>query len=609
MTSIRYFCDQSDGVFYSEERYPEDHKILNAGNKFEVGWLKKLGDLLTENCFPGRDFKEHSELLKLPAGYHFRVRHRAAGKTGSRGSGPVRHDIYLYGYPDKGGNGEPGDVKDPSQFQTLKYYRSAIEFFHHLLWLSTTPDLNQDTCGCRHCKDHRDGGPDQQIKRRISNQGPRGPPGPPGPPPGSNWGPPPPPGPPGPYGDGFTGFTEFNPVTIHGWGRHTSYPGPGSGYGGQGYTVPTGFNTSETSPSESGSILTSPKTASVHATNTRQPQTDESALFREGEVVWYRKVQESFRLGLILENFTGDPAAPFSGTSKIKPLSHFHRPLEDIDRSEVDMRPFLTFSVPPINGALQALAQQPMDAVPWNVIESRLSLLAEDKRREILSLEASKIAACRVDHSFSLFNPLVNHRVMANQMNFGGAFLGCEKVGISEAVRVRIDQLEHPEWNNLDLTFAMVLKNIILDRTDKGEQLLFRGDIWLLQEMTGPAQYPSNLDQLSPAMCREKVFRDEVKKGHGTHFDWLKVLADVTKPETAVKGRFYESQKLGPMLNPNWDKFLKSGQIPPIQKSLNNRFDSKGSYIGRTESRLRALAGSIPHDTALSLGPRVVEWA
>ncbi|KAI0380821.1 hypothetical protein F5Y04DRAFT_281491 [Hypomontagnella monticulosa] len=110
-------------------------------------------------------------------------------------------------------------------------------------------------------------------------------------------------------------------------------------------------------------------------------------------------------------------------------------------------------------------------------------------------------------------------------------------------------------------------------------------------------------------MRREKAFRDRVKQAQGSYFEWVPDQINATKPERSIRGRFYESEKLGPMPNPQWGEYVQSGHILPIQRSLNNRFDSRGSYVGRKNSRLDAVAGAVPPGTVLNLGPHVVEWA
>ncbi|KAI1377614.1 hypothetical protein F4677DRAFT_42677 [Hypoxylon crocopeplum] len=568
-------CTLSDGKAFEETRFPAVHKPTDGGADL---WLSKLGEMVGDQFYPGARHK--FQLEGFPEHYHLRARNRVGPGN--------RQDYYLYGYPDDKGEAQASNRK--TKPPPLKYFKSPSEFIDHLMWLITTPNLEEKNCGCKLCTPQSTGSepPPAAGTPTMATSLPSG---------GSSGGPSAAPRRQSPALPAAPGGPP--PVLL------AHLPPPATA------TSPAPSAPPSVAPKASrkkaGSTPSTTKAAPVPVPDIVQPQIDESFLFREGEIVWYRKVQEAFRLGIIIQNLPGDPATPFSRRSMIKPLSHFFRPIEDVERLEADMRPFLTFSVPAITPGLQTIAEQPMQNVPWDVVESRLQV--DDKMRgEILSLEASKIAATRVDHSYSVFNPIMNPHATPHQQGFGGVFLGCEKVGIFEAIRVRLEQHEHPEWDNHEFTFAMVLKNLVIQRTEEGEHLLFHGDIWLLQETASPHHSP-NLDQLPAAMRREKNFRDEVKRAHGTHFDWVPIVANVTKPEGSIRGRFYESHKLGPMLNPDWNQYLQNGLIPPIQKSLNNRFDSRGSYIGRKKSRLDAVAGAVPLDTVLSLGPRVVEWA
>ncbi|KAI1416780.1 hypothetical protein F5Y13DRAFT_204148 [Hypoxylon sp. FL1857] len=460
----------------------------------------------------------------------------------------ARHDYYLYGYPDA--------EEDDRRKKKLapKYYRSPADFLDHLLWLAVDREMDRNNCFCRNCKPSTEAHEDA-VNAAVPTQAR--------------------PGPPGSY------------PTAH----PTAHPAAPPAAPGGGTAAPS---TAATSRPATFTVITQP---------------DESALFREGEVVWFRNLQQAFRLGIILRNFPGDPTTQAMSKSIIKPLSHSRSSIDEIERSDVEMRPFLTFSVPPVNAALQAIVDQPMASVQWDVLEATLPY-EENTRAQVLSLEASKVAACHIDHSYSLFNPLHNPIAPPNQQSFGGVFFGCEKLGIFEAARVRVEDHEYTKDKDVEYTFAMIIKNIILERFDQGkaERLLFQGDIWLLQESTAPHHAP-NQDQLPPAMRREKAFRDSVARVRGVHFDWVPVLANVTKTEDAIRGRFYESQKLGPILyQAEWDPSLQQGVIPSIEMRLNNRLDSLGSYIGRKNSRLDTIAGAVPPDTVLSLGPRVIEW-
>ncbi|OTA59100.1 hypothetical protein K449DRAFT_397407 [Hypoxylon sp. EC38] len=538
-------CPRSDGMAFEESRFPAQHEVVQPSA--DQPWLAKLGEMLGEQLYPasGRSFV----LRAFPEHYHLRVRNRDDGH---------RRDYYLYGYPDIEGEDRGRRGRGP------KYYRSAVDFFDHLLWLIVDPSQDRRNCFCKLCRTPAET-PGQAPNVAVPSQ--------------AN------PSTPGSYSAAPGGGNAAGPAQPNrGPGNHVAAPGNGPG-------APTGA------------------TIPLLPVYLIPPQIDGSALFREGEVVWFRNLQQAFRLGIILRNLPGDPSTQTPSKSIIKPLSHSRSAIDNIERSEVDMRPFLTFSVPPVTPVLQNIIDQPMTSIQWDALEADLPF-EEGARPQVLSLEASKIAACHIDHSFSLFNPS-SMPCSFNQLSFGGVFFGCEKISVLEPVRVRVLDHEYPKKDDTEHTFVMHVKNILLERVDDGkERLLFQGDIWLLQESTLP-QNATNSNRLpGNAMHREKDFRDEVAKVRGVHFEWVLVLMNVTKPEEHIRGRFYESQKLGPILyQSEWEPQLQQGIIPSIEMRLNNRLDSLGSYIGRKRSRLDTIAGAVPPETVLSLGPRVNEWS
>ncbi|KAI0889111.1 uncharacterized protein GGS22DRAFT_153169 [Annulohypoxylon maeteangense] len=577
---VVFRCIRSDGMQYDEARFPADQKP--ADETTVRTYCDRLGAMIAEQVYPGSLLP--FTLEALPPFYQLRVRTRTDSKT--------RNDTFLYGYPE---NDDEKDKKKAKKQSALKCYRSTTDFFDHLLWLITDATHDSKNCPCKFCK---------------------------------------------PSGEEATASSQPKsvPVPAHLTSKARS-ASPASNTSTKSSTKKTSAAVSTTkavpSPSvpQAQPILQSvakpaiqpaakpavqpavqpPAQLQPSAQPTMQPmmhipiqaQLNESALFREGEIIWYRKQSSTFRLGIVHQGVSSAPTDTPEG--KIKPLGHFQGDAEIIERPHADMRPFLTYSVPKVHDSIISLANLPMEQVQWLAMESELPYEASS-RPEMMMLEASKIAASRVDHSYSLFNAIQNPNFPPNQLSFGGVFFGCEKIGLFEAVRVSVEQNEHPQWDNLDVTFVMVLKNIILEKSEQGERLLFGGDIWVLQDSKGVEHAP-NQEQVPPAMRREKQFRDEVMRSYGLHYDWVLLRANVMKTEKSIKGRFYESQKLGPMLyqEPTWSDYLRQGLIPSIQKSLNKRLDSWGPTIGRVPSRLDALSGALMPGVTLSLGPGVVE--
>ncbi|KAI1450413.1 hypothetical protein F5Y02DRAFT_114605 [Annulohypoxylon stygium] len=584
--AVVFRCGRSDGMKYDESRFPADHKL--ADEAIVRSYCDRLGAMIAEQVYPGS--LQSFTLETLPQFYQLRVRTRTDSKT--------RNDTFLYGYPDYDDEKEKKKTKTKKQ-AALKCFRSPADFFDHLLWLITDATNDDKNCACRFCKPPSVS--QEETQEATASSQPKS----------------------GPVPAHVTSKSRSASPAARTSAKKTSaatltpkaVPSP---------PVPQAqlsVQPAVKTPVQPAVQPAAQPTAQLTAQPSTQPQptaqpvvqsqtqikSDEFVLFREGEVVWFRKLSSTFRLGIVVQSTHGDPTS--TPISRIKPLAHYQADIEIEERSDADLRPFLTYSVPKVQPQLEEYAHQPMEQLQWQALEPLLPY-AETQRGEYLCLEASKIAASRVDHSYSLFNPLQNPNLSPSHLSFGGVFFGCEKISVFEAVRVNIEPDEHPEWDNADLTFVMVLKGIVLERSEQGERLLFGGDIWVLQQ-SKDEQAPKQ-DQVPPAMRREKAFRDEVLKNYGYHYDWLLIRTNIVKTEKSIKGRFYESQKLGPMLyqgqaGQTWDDYTREGIIPPIQKSLNRRLDSWGATIGRLPTRQDAFAGALPPGFTLSLGPRVSE--
>ncbi|KAI1463110.1 uncharacterized protein F4812DRAFT_448090 [Daldinia caldariorum] len=549
---------KSDGVPIPEDRLVQYPKAAQGSVD---NWLQKLGDMLGSQLFPGSSNK--FILDAFPDNYQLRMKFRdsksssdavssdiAADKPSSAKTKPL-FDCYLFGYPDLG--------KSRTKSPALKQYRSTAEFFDHLLWLVTDAE-DRSKCTCKHCKAYNA----LQAKPPSSKlQAPAR------------------------LGTGVkaSGALGNNSPAQSAPTSAASSPAPSVSSGTTAQRVASAALTTQVAASYTPVAV----------------QHDEARVFKNGELVWYI-VYPSFRLGLIVQCPSDNPATSTPRMYKIKPLSYSLRPLADVTQPEADMRPFLAYSVPASHPILDKFADHPMEAIPWDALEAQVG-----KADGALIVEASKVGASRVDHSYSLFNAVPDPTLQPNQKRYNGVFLGCEQIRTSETVRPRLEPGEHPEWDNPELTFAMVVRKILLETTEKGEELFFYGDLWLLQETDSPA-HGESLKYVTQAMVREKMFRDQVKNSPDTHFEWVLVQNPIKKSEAYIRGRFYESEKLGPLLDPNWNATIQQGHFMPTHhKSLNNRGDSKGFNVGRKESRSATFAGIFPPGTVPSFGPDVVE--
>ncbi|KAI5925251.1 hypothetical protein F4810DRAFT_70623 [Camillea tinctor] len=550
----------SDGQPWEDSKINRHHERLPDQDPRYDQWKDKLGSMLGRQLFPKDERIFYLE--SLPSNYHLRV--KVNGKDG-------RQDLYLYGYP-----GDKGSV--------AKSYRSPADFFPHLLWLSRGGERKREDCSCSLC--NPSGKPRSMLMPMSDTSAPAlpaaaiagpttvmhnspktsvkditsavpHPPPPPSLPKTKATTPAPPKAPPQP---------ATNPPPTNG----TPVPLP----------VPPSTASEPKNPVPAA-VTTAP---SVSQTPSRSPPHTDT-IFRGGEVVWYKN-NHAWRLGIII---SVPIMAPVQYT--LVPLAHNKFHVECVEKPETDMRPFLAFSVPQLNKSISELNGRPMANIDWETLQVQLTQ-NDPQRKEMLALEASKLAATLIDHSYSTFNPI--GQLGADAEVFGGVFLGAEKVCIGEAVRLLLPPEEQNSQWSTSVPVVMVIKQIWVKSHD--EILLFSGDVWRLQELDLQQPVPGH-QHLPIAMQQEKLFRDEVLRPRGLRVDWVLVAGNVTKEQQAVRGRFYETNKLAPILNPEtFQHFLAQGAVADLQSLLNNRGDSNGPYVGRKVDRAATVAGAIPDE-------------
>ncbi|KAI8629463.1 hypothetical protein F5Y19DRAFT_475447 [Xylariaceae sp. FL1651] len=323
---------------------------------------------------------------------------------------------------------------------------------------------------------------------------------------------------------------------------------------------------------------------------------DHNDLFRAGEVVWYKN-NNSWRVGMIA---TINPAL------SIIPFGHPLYQTQEVNKEEADLRPFLAFSIPQINNALQEFKGRALAQIDWHALQERFGTNTDPSRQEGLAIEATKLAATRVDQCYSTFN-LTQEPVQGYDV-FGGIFLGAEKICVGEAVRIKLSREQQDQGLEPGMPVVMVLKRILVSK-DVSQTLMFEGNIWKLQH-TALAQQPQapGYTRLPQAMLGEKEFRDGILQSRGWRVEWVLNDQIISVNETAIRGRFYETRRLTPILNPaKYEEMLRQQNVGDIQTLLNNRGDSSGPRVGRVLNRAQAVAGAVPVGVPASLGPDVIE--
>ncbi|KAI1119609.1 hypothetical protein F5Y14DRAFT_446143 [Nemania sp. NC0429] len=545
---------RSDGTEMPSE-YSQYEKVED-GSKPIIEWQNKLGQALAAELMPAETGLYF--LQEFPGHYHLRWYQAKEDKRKHQ----AKH-YYLFGYPE-----EPGANK------ARKYYRSPNHFLPHLLWLIGD---SQDTgdCACEFCSGSKPinsksakakpaSATLQATVPAVTSVPPLAP-----------------------------TITSNTAASVHRNAAPNSNGKPRS----MGRAATATPATQQPTPHDAQTVASYDASGVVPSVLSRPYPIahDHNALFRAGEVVWYKN-NNSWRVGMILNS-----ALPLL----IIPFGHPLYQTQEVNKEEKDVRPFLAYSIPQINPGLQEFMGQALAQIDWHALQERFGTQTDASRREGLAIEATKLAATRVDQCYSTFNPI--QEPGQGTTIFGGVFLGAEKICIGEAVRVHLREEDQPPEKVMGMPVVMVVQRLVISR--EGGLLTFEGSLWKLQhaKLTQAPQVP-NQAQLPSAMLGEKDFRDRILRKHGWRVEWVLMKRSVSYDEPAIRGRFYETERLTPILNPaKFEQMLQSLHVDDIQTLLNNRGDSSGPRVGRVPNRAHAVAGAVPVGVPASLGPDVME--
>jgi len=331
-----------------------------------------------------------------------------------------------------------------------------------------------------------------------------------------------------------------------------------------------------------------------------------SLLFRVGELVWFQN-GASWKIGLILQSTPFVPSVPT--THQVLPigLGMVQQPIARKD--DKDLRPFQAFSVPAVQR--NELKNRSFDNINWDNVMGRLHQAAQTNASptaqsdfDTALLDSSKLAAIKIHHSTSLFTKL--SLVKDGATFYYGCFLGAERVEASDILRVK----PPPQFENLNNVFFFLKVIRIMDTHPATP--IFQGMLCHLVE--GPD--PSNREAVSPAtipwgLRDELAWRQSIDPATPRK---LVPLQNYSCREADVKGRFYPSSRLGPILAPDKMEKAKENKNPSmVSLPLNDRL-SAGSvsptaspYLGLRKNRLDMAGISVPHSTQFAFEASVSE--
>jgi hypothetical protein len=286
-------------------------------------------------------------------------------------------------------------------------------------------------------------------------------------------------------------------------------------------------------------------------------------------------------------------------TFELLPIGHATVPQANVTKAEADLRPFYCYSVPSVD--IAELKDKVFDDVPW---ESLFQSAGNNSvRRDLLNLDASKMAASKVDFSHSLWTRRGDDPT-GKAVSYFGCFFGAERLEIGDAVRVKMAGAEA----NSSPTTVMGLLHIFTSADYPGS-VFFRGPIYQLSKGPNAAGtvIDDEKDKLPLAMQDEIRWRTQVTRSR--QWCWILIKDNVVFKEQSIRGRFYPTHRLMPIYNLNEFRGLAAGQ--PLRDQhiyLNNRMDGAGGrHIGRKANRLETLGSCVPRTARLVLESHIME--
>lgn len=311
-----------------------------------------------------------------------------------------------------------------------------------------------------------------------------------------------------------------------------------------------------------------------------------------GEQVWFQN-GSTWRLGIIAAQ---NPQQP--GVHELMPLGSALIPQQNVAKQDKDMRPFQAFSVPPV--AVPDLGDKMFDEIAWDTKFREFA--ADPSKRDLLLLDASKMAASKVDWSNSLWSPM-SEDVQAKTTTYYGCFLGAERMEVGDCLRVRSLPVE---LNIVSEDIVVMGLRFIYTSGDFPGAVFFRGTLY---QRADPGTDPSALvpiEQLPIALRDESHWRSQVQPG--AFQGWVMVGDGVRLKEKSIRGRFYPTHRIMPILNPAaFEVAVARRQVEDQLPYLNSRMEGLGHYLGRKPNRRETLGTSVPTGARLNLEPFVRE--
>ena len=588
------------------------YELLDIDDPVAIEWKRILGGMLhreqkgpTDQIWILVDFPENYRLYRRfkdkkeskPRTGDLPKQAKADGKDGSKSE-----DYYLYGYP----------------LGHKKRFKSAVDFFPHLLWLAQGTSNQRTDCECKQCSPEwvqnvptvagksgfvpkteltalqkdtpavlRDTvKPQVVIKQRSMSQDsnklskavPKSQPPTPKVPPPATKGPAPAPAP---------AVKAVPPAS-----KMASAPSK---------TVPQPANVSAARTPVAVPTLIAP-TPLPSAKSLEQDQDAQYGkyIYRPGELTWFNRGSAWGLSVIVKREMVKDPPRPQEHPRYlVQPLSHpFSHPGTKIVTSEDDLRPWLAWSAPgPTHQAL-ATSNRTYNDIDWrSVVDGRYGVGDAE-------VDGSIYAAKMIDDSFTLIDPLSNNTTTTGERSYNGIYFGGEKLWVGEPVRLRVGN-----GHDVMITHQIIEKLKQNSTSTTSASVHIVGDVYRYTTIPYTVgQEPAENPNLPMRLRQDLNYRNRVSIASKRIISYWKIIQAASRLGiTDIKGRWYESSILLPILHGReaFNQDVNRGEISDVGTWINGRGDANsapGKAGKRCTDRLEAFGAAVPPGTKISRG-------
>ena len=592
------------------------YELLDIDDPVAIEWKRILGGMLhreqkgpADQAWILVDFPENYRLYK-----RFKDKKEAEPRT-SNSSKPAKadgkdgnksEDFYLYGYP----------------LGHKKRFKSAVDFFPHLLWLAQGTSNQRTDCECKQCspewvqnvpilpgkgsvvpktepaalqkdtpavsKETMSPKPQVIIKQRSISQDSNklSKPVPKIPPPISKVAP------------STAKSPAPTPAPIPAPAAKAVPPAPKMASAHSKITQQPASNATARAAAPVPNVIAPTTLPSAKSLEQDQDAQYGKYIYRPGEVTWFNRGSAWGLSVIIKRDLFKDQRGQDRPRYLVQPLSHpFSHPTAKTISSEDDLRPWLAWSAPgPTHQAL-GTANHDYKTVNWrDVVDGRYG--AGDAE-----VDGSIYAAKTIDDSFTLIDPLSNNTTTTGERSYNGLYFGGEKLWVGEPVRLRV--------NGHDVMIIhQIIEKLKQNSTSiNSASVHIVGDVYRYTTIPyAVGQEPAENPHLPMRLRQDLKYRNRVSIASKRTISYWKIYqATVRVGITDLKGRWYESSILLPILHgaAAFQQDVQRGEISDVGTWINGRGDANsapGKAGSRYTDRLEAFGRAVPPGTKISKG-------